>query len=70
MKTTKIGLTICYLHHDKNLDHYQYEVKKSKKKKEKNEKNLTFLNVQKFLTIPKLEIFQRKIGLMEKEIFL
>lgn len=42
MKTTKVGLTICYLHHDKNLDHYQYEEKKNKTKKDKKEKHSNF----------------------------
>ena len=45
MKTAKIGLTICFLHHDKNLDHYQYEQSKDKTKTDKKEKTANFQNV-------------------------
>lgn len=45
MKTAKIGLTVCFLHHDKNLDHYQYEQSKDKTKTDKKEKTANFQNV-------------------------
>ena len=73
LKTTKLGLSLNFLHSDKNLKYYQISQpdleKKVLNKKEGNQLKI-LKKVQKYLNIPYLDKFIRKIIIKNEENFL